>query len=470
MKKRRILTFSLVGLLALAGFLVIRGGAAARSTAADDIDLGLVERGALEVTINAAGTLASPQSAALSWEAAGVVASLPVEVGDSVHAGQVLSELDPSTLDAGVIQAAADLARAERDREELLNSNLPLAQAQQAGADARDALRVAQYNHDVQQEGRRATAEAIELAKANLLLAEDRVEEAEDAYNGARGDLARANTLTRLAAAKADYRSALATYNWYTGHPTDLQQAMLEADLAVSQATLEDAERTYERLLNGPDAVEVAAAEARIAKAKATLAAVRITAPFDATVVSISVRPGDVVEDGTVAVTLANLQTLEVEVDVSEVDVNQIAVGQEARLTLDAAPDRTFSGVVSQVTLAGEVSQGVVTFPVTVEIADPDPALKPGMTAAVTIVTERVENVLLVPNRAVQAQSEQRTVVVMFEGQQISVPVTLGLSNESMSEVLEGGLQEGDSLVLNATAASASLVQGGRTFFGPLGP
>jgi len=470
MKKRRILTISLVGLLALAGFLVVRGAAAARSPAADDIDLGVVERGPLEVTINAAGTLASPQSAVLSWEAAGVVATLPVEVGEGVRAGQVLMELDPSTLDSGVIQAAADLAQAERDLEELLTSNLPLAQAQQAAADASEALRVAQYNHDVQQEGRRATSESIKLAQANLMLAEDRVAQAEDAYDSARGDLARANTLTRLAAAKADYRSALATYNWYTGHPTDIQQAMLEADLAVAQATLEDAERTYERLLNGPDAVEVAAAEARIAKAKATLAAVQIIAPFDATVVSISVRQGDLVENGTVAVTLANLQTLEVEVAVSEVDVNQIAAGQEARLTLDAAPDRTFSGVVSQVTLAGDVSQGVVTFPVTVEITDPDPTLKPGMTAAVTIVTERVENVVLVPNRAVQAQGEQRVVLVMFEGQQITVPVTLGLSNESMSEVVGGSLQEGDSLVLNATTASASLSQGGRTFFGPLAP
>jgi multidrug efflux pump subunit AcrA (membrane-fusion protein) len=82
----------------------------------------------------------------------------------------------------------------------------------------------------------------------------------------------------------------------------------------------------------------------------------------------------------------------------------------------------------------GTSTQGVVTYPVTVEVDDPDPALRPGMTAAVSIIVERHEGVLVVANRAIQVAAGQRTVAVLFEGQRISVPVTLGLVGDTTSD------------------------------------
>jgi multidrug efflux pump subunit AcrA (membrane-fusion protein) len=114
----------------------------------------------------------------------------------------------------------------------------------------------------------------------------------------------------------------------------------------------------------------------------------------------------------------------------------------------------------------------VVTYPVTIEVDDPDPALRPGMTAAASIIVERREDVLVVANRAIQVAGGQRTVTVLYEGQQIVVPVTLGLVGATTSEVAEGALQEGDVIVLNAssTTQSGATFRGGPGVFEVFGP
>jgi HlyD family secretion protein len=114
----------------------------------------------------------------------------------------------------------------------------------------------------------------------------------------------------------------------------------------------------------------------------------------------------------------------------------------------------------------GTVAQGVVNFPVKIVVENPDPALKPGMTAAVNITTEQRDNVLLVPNRAIRASGGQRVVIVLFEGQQISVPVTVGLSNDTHSEILTGSLKEGDTVLTSSAAASTTTRTGGGFLLG----
>jgi HlyD family secretion protein len=220
-------------------------------------------------------------------------------------------------------------------------------------------------------------------------------------------------------------------------------------DVTVAEVTLADAKEKLADLLGGPDPDDIAAADAKVLAVQTTLDSVRVVAPFDSTVVETQSQVGDYVNNNSIALTLADLSYLEVQVNVSELDVNSIFVGQEATLTLDAVSDQTFAGRVADVGFLGSVSQGVVTFPVTVVVDGPDPALKPGMTAAVSIVTERREDVLVVPNRAIRVSGGQRTVTVLWEGQQIVVPVTLGLLSETMSEVIEGELREGDAVVIS---------------------
>ena len=94
-----------------------------------------------------------------------------------------------------------------------------------------------------------------------------------------------------------------------------------------------------------------------------------------------------------------DLSNLLIDVQVSEVDINNIALDQPVTLTLDAIPNKTYHGQVTEVSQAGDTSSGAVNFTVTAKLTDGDAQVKPGMTAAVNIVTNQVKDQLLVPNR-----------------------------------------------------------------------
>jgi HlyD family secretion protein len=100
----------------------------------------------------------------------------------------------------------------------------------------------------------------------------------------------------------------------------------------------------------------------------------------------------------------------------------------------------------------GASVQGVVSFRVTVELDDADASVRPGLTAAVNLVVEEIEDVLLVPNRAVRVRDGDRVVYVLRDGLPQFVPIRLGVSSETDSEVLDGDLQEGDLIILNPPA------------------
>jgi HlyD family secretion protein len=136
-------------------------------------------------------------------------------------------------------------------------------------------------------------------------------------------------------------------------------------------------------------------------------------------------------------------------------------------LTLDAVLDRTYQGTVTGVGLTGNAVQGVVNFPVTVQILDADPSVRPGMTAAVNIVVDQIENVLVIPNRAVRVQDSQRVVYVLRNGVPQAVPVVLGASSDTNSQVLQGEVQAGDLIVLNPPLQFGPGAGGGPgSFFG----
>jgi HlyD family secretion protein len=141
-----------------------------------------------------------------------------------------------------------------------------------------------------------------------------------------------------------------------------------------------------------------------------------------------------------------------VDVQVSEVDINSVTVGQPVAVTFDAVLGREYHGKVVEVSRVGTSVQSVVNFNVTVELTDPDADVKPGMTASVTITIQSLDNVLLVPNRAVHLVNGQRMVYVLRSGQLLEIPVTLGASDDTVSEVTTGDLSAGDVLVLNPPA------------------
>jgi HlyD family secretion protein len=212
---------------------------------------------------------------------------------------------------------------------------------------------------------------------------------------------------------------------------------------------LEDARRQWERVKEGPDPDDLLAAQARRDAAQATLDLARLTAPFSGIITVVDSKPGDQVSPGTSGFRLDDLSHLLIDVQVSEIDINRIRVGQKVTMKFDAIQDKVYNGEVIEVDLVGNVNQGVVDFNVTVELTDADDAVKTGMTAAVNIVVEQLENVLLVPNRAVRASEGKRVVYVLRNGSLQALPITLGASSDTHSQVLEGDLQVGDVIVLN---------------------
>jgi len=453
---KKVLTWILVLALLAGGIYVFRVYRQRQQAAAlQNFKTVRAERGTLVSTIGATGTVRSNQSVVLTWQTSGTVATVNVQVGDLVEADEELAALAQTSLPQNIILAQADLANAQKALDDLLSppTELELAQAQKAIADARKAVEDAQRRLDGLYV--RATQSDIDAAKAQVVLAEDKLKKAQEDFDQVKhlpeNDVLRATMQQRLANAQAAYDAAVRKLNWLQGDASELDIAQAEADLEVAKARLADAEENYQKLLDGPDPQDVAAAQARVAAAQAALDMAHITAPIAGTVTEVHVKPGDRVAPGQVAFRIDDLSHLLVDVDVSEVDINKVKIGQEVILLFDAVLDREYHGRVVEVARVGRVAQGVVSFTVTVELTDADEQVRPGMTAAVTIRVERLENVLLVPNRAVRIREGKRVVYVQRRPGTMPEPVViqLGASSDQYSEVVGGDLKEGDPIVLN---------------------
>lgn len=408
-------------------------------------------KGNLVTTIGGTGTVETNQTTVLSWQTSGIVDTVDIGIGDQVKSNQVLASLKKTSLPQNVILAQADLANSQKSLEDLYDTKFALTKAEQAVVQARDVVRKSQERVDGLESPGSQTD--IDSAEATVLLAKIRLDKAWEDYkpyeNKPEGNQVRAALFNQYAQAKQQYELAVRRLNNLQGSPSDLTIDLTEADLSVAQANLDDAIERYEQLKAGPDARDIAALEARIAAAQATLDLAKIKAPFNGTITEVNIMSGDQVTPGTPAFRLDDLTRLLVRVPISEVDISRVTLGQEATITFDAIPERTYRGVISEVAQVGLVNQGVVDFTVTIELTDVDELVKPGMTAAVNIIAEKLENVLLVPNRAVRVEEGQRVVYILVNGIPQPVKITLGASSEVDSQVLSGDLKEGDDIVLN---------------------
>jgi HlyD family secretion protein len=158
---------------------------------------------------------------------------------------------------------------------------------------------------------------------------------------------------------------------------------------------------------------------------------------------------GDLVRPGVSAAQLVDLSHLYLDISISEIDINKIKIGQEVQISFDAIPEEMYKGEVSEISKVGESIQEVINYIVTCEIINPNESIRPGMTAAVTINVDKVENVLTVLNRAVRSDGTSRYVNVVRNNTIIKIPITLGMITEDRSEVIAGDISEGDMVITN---------------------
>lgn len=441
-----------LALLALAAFYFY-----GQSTAKNEIvyQTEPVERGSLTASVGATGTVRARQSATLVWQVEGRVETVSAGIGDRVEAEQVLASLAQSSLSQGILLSQAELIAAQTELDTLLTSNLALAQAQQNLASAKQTVDDAQSKYDglnrprVSDELIDQTMDEIEATRAQL----DRISWIYDRFydykNMDDNRPAKAEMTLTLLNIQNNLDRQVALYNWYTSAPDPLEIERSLASLKVAQARLADAQREVDRIVDGQNAEDIAAAQAQVDAAQATLNLAKIIAPFNGIITEANPQPGDMVAPGEVALRVEDLSHLFVDLEISEVDINLVKPGQSVILAFDAIPDKTYTGQIVKVDLVGKVSGGATNFPVTVELLDADPLVKPGMTAAVTVTVKEVENVLLIPNRAVRVLNGERVVYVLIENQPVAVEIRLGAITDLYSEVVGGDLSEGDLLVLN---------------------
>jgi RND family efflux transporter MFP subunit len=184
-----------------------------------------------------------------------------------------------------------------------------------------------------------------------------------------------------------------------------------------------------------------------------------ILAPFDGTVVSVGVKKNDVLSAidyaSKVAVQLVDTSQIKFQGLVDEIDILKIEAGQKAMISVDAVPNKIFTGVVSFVSPYGTAdTSNVVKFNVTILLDPSDVELKGGLTATADIVVYNAEDVLLVPLLAVTTTPEGSFVTVADEatGRTEKKKVVLGRQNYQFAEVLSG-LQEGDRVIIEERAA-----------------
>jgi HlyD family secretion protein len=252
---------------------------------------------------------------------------------------------------------------------------------------------------------------------------------------------------------------------------TQLLNGASEMEIAAAQAQLAQAEASLARLLDGPSDEEIAAAEADLEQARINLADVAaavadatIRAPFAGVVTAVYVSPGEFASGPVVE--LVDTSNLEVILEVDEVDIGAIVVGQEASITLETWPD---DEVISTVTAVAPSTQGnnsaLVTYDVHLGFSETDLPVLIGMTANADLITAQREDVLLVPNAAITAdRANGRYVVQRVAGDTSEeVEITIGLRDNQYTQVT-GGLDAGDELLLRNAPPNFLDEQGGPPF------
>jgi HlyD family secretion protein len=449
----------IAGLLVVAGVVAlvfVLGGSARRQS--QSLQTYTVARGTLTASIGATGTIQARQQASMAFSISGRVGTVHVHLGDPINAGQVLIEMDPAYYPQQVISAQANLISAQKTLDDLKISQTALAQAELDLANAKKALddAKANYNNTVQKFNSGWVQESwnrVNQAYSNYMIyrftnngspaAVQELQRRYQVYLNALKDLEKAEQYQNMGVGS----SASGT------EEAKSEIAISKGQLDLAQSQYDDALAAYNRLKDGVPGQDLQAAQARVDAVQSILDQVRIKAPFSGTILAVNVVQGDMVNPGTAVLVIADLSELHVDVPIAEVDYKRLAAGQSTQLVLDAVHGTIYNGKVTQIGLNASTSGGSVSYPIRVVVSDADKRVLPGMTVSVQIEVSRLDNVLLVPNQAVQNVNGSLVVYVLQNGIQKPVTIVLGASNGTTSQVLKGDIKEGDVILLNPSTS-----------------
>ncbi|MCJ7703985.1 MAG: efflux RND transporter periplasmic adaptor subunit [Desulfobacterales bacterium] len=308
-----------------------------------------VERGEISSIVTATGTINPVITVLVGSQVSGTIKALHADFNSRVGEGEVIAQIDPAIFEAQVEQGRANLLNAQAN---LLN---------------------AQAN--------------LQNAQANLSKAEVTVEDTKRTLDRNR-ELAEKKMIAQatLDTAQANYDTAVA------------QREGSKAQMESAKSQIESAKAQVEQ------------ARAGLKVADTNLKYTTIRSPVNGIVISRNVDVGQTVAASLQAPTLfmiaKDLTRMQVDTNVSEADIGRVAKDQDATFTVDAYPERTFRGKVSEIRNAPITIQNVVTYDVVIQVDNSDLRLKPGMTANVSVQIEHKGNILKIPNSALRFRPE----------------------------------------------------------------
>lgn len=283
------------------------------------------------------------------------------------------------------------------------------------------------------------------------------------------------NAEANLAKLNAEMVYAEKTYNRYRN---------LYKKNFVARSELDEAESNFlaKKASIGAQEASIAQSKASLNTALTNLGYTKITAPVDGTIISRDIDVGQPVAASFQAPELftiaQDLTKMQIEVNVSEADIGSVKEGQDVEYTLDGYPDSTFYGKVTQVRLDSTTTSNVVTYTVIVSVNNDDLKLKPGMTANVSIITKKSQDVMCVPSLALKYSPDttqkykNQGIWVLEDGKPKRIDIQEGASDDSNVEVISNSLAVGDKIIVGSTGGgkkNASSVSSDKKRGGPPG-
>lgn len=445
--------------------------------------------------VSASGKLALAQTHHVVLDVNGEVRVVNVQVGDLVAAGELLLKLDTSELERAVKRAEINVASAQNAleqlqkpatdleiaaaeaelasaQEKLTDTQQPATAAELAAATASVNAGWAKYN---ELSAAKSSAELTKL-EANLRKAEIAMQEAQRAYDAVkwRNDVGMTPEAASLQQATIDYEAAKADYEVTTkpAEQSELQNAISSAknaekqladlqtkpntaDIAAAQAQVATAQQKLDNLKTGKDSLEIEAAQLKLESAlvdwqEALENANRatVTAPVSGTVLSVNAELGQKLSNGAIVVTIADLHALELPVNVAEVDIDQIQVGQAAEITIDALQGERFTGEVVRYSPVSNGGSGLVNYKVTLRLDNATiQGVLPDMTAVAKLVNTQAASGWLVPTSALVTERGVAAISVLRDGQAQQIAVTPGVQQGEWTVVQSVELQAGDEVL-----------------------
>ena len=413
-----------------------------RSQAQVKFETVALERGPIEASVTATGTLNPVVNVQVGSQVSGNIKALYADFNTKVKRGQLVALIDPQIFQAQVDQASGAAGSASAA---VLTAD---AQVERAKADLAGATANKNNLQSVLAKDRANEQNAkVQWERAEKLIAEGVVSQQDR-------DTAKAAYDASLAQITADQSQIDAAEH-------SIQSARAQVNVAIAQWSAAQAQERQ--------------AQAALSQAKINLQHTRIVAPVSGTVISRHFDVGQTVAASFQAPDIfdiaQDLTRMQVDTNVDESDVGTIRTGQSATFTVDAYPSTSFHGNVTDVRKAPIVTQNVVTYDVVIKVSNPDLKLFPGMTANVSILTAKQEGVLKSPNSALRfhptadllkrnglplPSSGVPQIYVLAGNKLKAVPVKLGISDGKFTAVSSNELKVGDTVVVRATTAAAA--------------